>query len=674
MPSGLSSSLRHAASLRANAINISDMEQHHRQYNQQQQQQQSHILNDSSFYDESLASSGASANLFVHATASSSSIGPAAAIHTMQTPHAAAANTTNTTAAAQARREWQTHGTGLSSALEDKRLQGTCVVRIVGAADRLDASHTRYTAYLVQVQMKNDDGSRGNAAASVYSTVSTPTMGNRQTNNCWTVERRYSDFDKLHQLLEQHQIKLYSAIESNNDNDTVITFPGKHWAGRMGNWTPSLTWAPNKHDSLVQYRTTQLDIWLVYVLEWYNYYNSNNTSQQQQQQQQQQQLQQVAKAIWQFLTEPFRPPCQQIITSSNHVTSSSTTDWKWHNPFSFSLTSSIRQATHTLLNMTMTTTTSHHLQHEQPFNHNTRAASTARPSVYESVDRSIPLDLLHAARGLVFMTVLKAGLMVSGRVGTGLVIARLDDPTNAAATATTSSSTSGSSSSSNNARPVWSAPCALGTVGMGWGALIGGDVTHYLVVLTTSKAVQDLVSSSSMQLGAELGVAVGPLGRGATGQVATGDWTLHPAYAYAHSQGLFAGISLEGSIVTVRNDVNAKFYACPCDAKELLRQRGPKAAEPLYEALENAMNVPIPEGAFRPTQFFSPEKGPSNPCATPFAARDYSNPQHPPHYQQGGGGSVPISYSPVNGLSSSNNGAGTNYAYSEASSSQYRSR
>ena len=143
---------------------------------------------------------------------------------------------------------------------------------------------------------------------------------------------------------------------------------------------------------------------------------------------------------------------------------------------------------------------------------------------------------------------------------------------------------------------------------------------------------------------------------------------MHPAYAYAHSQGLFAGISLEGSIITVRNDVNAKFYACPCNAKELLRQRGPKAAEPLYEALDKAMSVPIPEGSFRPTQFFSPEKGPAmNPCSS-YPIRDYSNPQQPMSHPGSGSGNASTMASP-NGSSVLD---GVQYTYSEASSSQYR--
>jgi len=84
-------------------------------------------------------------------------------------------------------------------------------------------------------------------------------------------------------------------------------------------------------------------------------------------------------------------------------------------------------------------------------------------------------------------------------------------------------------------------------------------------------------------------------------------WThLHSAYAYAHSQGLFAGISLEGSVVTVRKDVNAKFYGKTAPAADLLQYPGSvvTAAQPLYAALDRALQIEIPKHAFRPSQLW----------------------------------------------------------------------
>jgi len=255
------------------------------------------------------------------------------------------------------------------------------------------------------------------------------------------------------------------------------------------------------------------------------------------------------------------------------------------NPFSFTLGSSIRQATYTVMKMCCCGS-----------NFPTAPSQTTAASV-KSSDQSIPLDLLHSARGLCFLSVVKAGFVISGRFGTGLIIRRL--------------------SNNPSAQHQWSAPSAVGTIGMGYGALLGGDITNYLIVLTTEKAVQAFGNrNGTVNLGGEVGVSVGPLGRSATGNVTTtsvsdggggGGGGLSPAYAYAHSKGFFVGISLEGSIISSRPDVNAKFYGRPMDASDLLNgnvQRPPRAARPLYDALERAMNVDIPSDGFRPSRVF----------------------------------------------------------------------
>jgi lipid-binding SYLF domain-containing protein len=336
------------------------------------------------------------------------------------------------------------------------------------------------------------------------------------------MEHRYSDFAKLNETLKSHQIRLDAA------------FPSKHWAGRMGSWTPSMKWAPEQYHELIHYRKIQLDVWMVSVVRLYNLGDLTHS---------------LAGVVYDFLTVPNRPPCEQDnFTDEN---------WKWNNPLSFTLGSSIRQAASTL----------QHMCHNDPLT---------------GMDHSIPLDLLSSAKGLCFLTVVKAGLVVSGRIGTGLLIARLSDH-------------------------QWSAPCALGTVGMGWGMLAGADFTHYLVVLTTHEAVEAMLHGT-VQLGAELGVAVGPVGRGATSQVSAANdnkWALYPAYSYAHSQGLFAGISLEGSVLSARHDVNAKFYSRNLSPEQILDLPCPKAADPLYKALARAMATEIPEGSFRPSQLFN---------------------------------------------------------------------
>lgn len=181
-------------------------------------------------------------------------------------------------------------------------------------------------------------------------------------------------------------------------------------------------------------------------------------------------------------------------------------------------------------------------------------------------DQSIPLPLVTNAKGLAFLTVVKAGFLVTGRLGTGLVLSRLPNG-------------------------EWSAPSAIGTAGIGWGAQIGGELTDFVLILNTKSAVDMFKAQGQVKFGAELGVAAGPVGRVASGSIDAGPGGIAPCYSYSHSKGLFIGISLEGSVVASRPDVNRSFYGKEVAVAELLsgKEPLPVAGKPLYDALAKAM-------------------------------------------------------------------------------------
>lgn len=98
----------------------------------------------------------------------------------------------------------------------------------------------------------------------------------------------------------------------------------------------------------------------------------------------------------------------------------------------------------------------------------------------------------------------------------------------------------------------------------------------------------------SFQLGADVGVAIGPVGRsveadvGATASAGSGGLALASIYTYSLSKGLYAGVSFDGKVIVTRNKVNEKFYGQEITAKELLSGEvpTPPAAQPLYDALK----------------------------------------------------------------------------------------
>ncbi|RQM27012.1 hypothetical protein B5M09_005923 [Aphanomyces astaci] len=188
-------------------------------------------------------------------------------------------------------------------------------------------------------------------------------------------------------------------------------------------------------------------------------------------------------------------------------------------------------------------------------------------------DQSIPLPLLTNAQGIAVL-----GFVVTGRLGTGLVLSKLPDGSwyfNLCHVHVMMASHR-------------SAPSAIATAGIGWGAQIGGEVTDFVIILNTRGAVDTFCAQGQVNLGAELGVAAGPVGRVAAGAVEAGQMNMSYISNGNVLFGLFIGISLEGSVVMARPDVNREFYGKDITAAELLggRERPPVAAQPLYDALE----------------------------------------------------------------------------------------
>jgi lipid-binding SYLF domain-containing protein len=89
-------------------------------------------------------------------------------------------------------------------------------------------------------------------------------------------------------------------------------------------------------------------------------------------------------------------------------------------------------------------------------------------------------------------------------------------------------------------------------------------------------------------LGTELGISVGPLGRTAGSDLRAGKGGVAAAFAYAHSRGLFVGVSVETGVVVGRPDVNTAFYGTSETVRGLLTGRvpPPKGAHILYKALK----------------------------------------------------------------------------------------
>ncbi|GFP97627.1 sh3 domain-containing protein pj696.02 [Phtheirospermum japonicum] len=178
-------------------------------------------------------------------------------------------------------------------------------------------------------------------------------------------------------------------------------------------------------------------------------------------------------------------------------------------------------------------------------------------------EKSIPAAVLKGAKGLAILTVVKAGVLLAYKVGTGLVVARRSDGS-------------------------WSAPSAILSFGLGWGAQVGGELMDFIIVLHDANAVKTFCSRMHFSLGAGCSAAAGPVGRVVEADLRAGEKGSGMCYTYSCSKGAFVGVSLEGNVVATRMDTNLRFYGDPylTTADILLGNVDrPKAADPLYAAL-----------------------------------------------------------------------------------------
>jgi lipid-binding SYLF domain-containing protein len=147
--------------------------------------------------------------------------------------------------------------------------------------------------------------------------------------------------------------------------------------------------------------------------------------------------------------------------------------------------------------------------------------------------RHIPPALLHDAQGLVIIPgVIKAGFVIGGRHGRGVLIARTADG-------------------------AWGRPEFITLSGGSIGWQIGVQSTDVVLVFKTRRGL-DRIRNGKLTLGADVAVAAGPIGRQA--EAGTDAMLAAEIYSYSRSRGLFAGLSLEGGVLLLDPGATGAYY------------------------------------------------------------------------------------------------------------------
>ena len=149
-------------------------------------------------------------------------------------------------------------------------------------------------------------------------------------------------------------------------------------------------------------------------------------------------------------------------------------------------------------------------------------------------DVRLPDTLLAHAYGIaVIPDVTKVAFIFGGRHGNGVLAVR------------------------DKLTAPWSNPVFVSLTGGSWGFQAGAQSSDIILVFTTKTGIEG-IAGGKLTLGADASVATGPVGR--LGSAATDIAFNAEIYSYARTRGLFGGIALDGSVISIDRSANASFY------------------------------------------------------------------------------------------------------------------
>ena len=173
-----------------------------------------------------------------------------------------------------------------------------------------------------------------------------------------------------------------------------------------------------------------------------------------------------------------------------------------------------------------------------------KEAAVVLDEIMSAADKGIPRSVLEKAEGVaVFPGLLKGGLGIGAQHGRGVLSVR------------------------DRKNGGWSNPAFLTINGGSIGAQIGVQSIDLILVINNQRGLEQLVKNQ-FKLGADAGVAAGPVGRDAS--AATDIQMRAQILSYSRARGLFAGVTLNGSTINQDRDANERFYGKPFTTSQIV--------------------------------------------------------------------------------------------------------
>ena len=188
-----------------------------------------------------------------------------------------------------------------------------------------------------------------------------------------------------------------------------------------------------------------------------------------------------------------------------------------------------------------------------------QAAADVLNAIQAAPDQGIPEEVLGSADCVaVVPSMLKGGFIFGARYGKGIASCRTPKG--------------------------WSAPAFFSVKGGSFGLQIGGQAVDLVMLIMNQNGMRNMLSSK-FKLGADASVAAGPVGRHAAADT---DWKMRAqVLSYSRARGIFAGLELNGAVISQDKDSTREFYGHMVSTKASLQgeAEAPKAAYPFLDTL-----------------------------------------------------------------------------------------
>ena len=177
-------------------------------------------------------------------------------------------------------------------------------------------------------------------------------------------------------------------------------------------------------------------------------------------------------------------------------------------------------------------------------------------------ESAIPDRLLDEAKAIVVVPdTIKAGFVFGGRRGLGLMSVKTADGT-------------------------WSNPVFVKLAGASFGLQAGVQSADVILVFRSERGLDSIVNGK-VTLGADAGVAAGPVGRNAA--AATDGQLKAEIWSWSRARGLFAGIALDGAVLSIDNGATSSTYGNAVTPRAVFEGRAPQAPSAAIVAFRDAL-------------------------------------------------------------------------------------